>query len=151
MRNSYRTIRGFKNIKKVFMKRIKSILQHECQTRAMRVRLKRKECMTSATRTTRVQQECYTNDTNAIQVKNFSFDNDTTENMFSHPYISYMANERIQGEEQFHSRSYLLEMPCSHVKMRFKSAPQKLNFVMAKAISKVIYLNITARSLHVPA
>ena len=72
-------------------------------TQTKRVRLEQRECMTSATRTTTVQQDCYTNDTSAIQVKNFSFDNDTTENMFSHPYISYMANERIQGEEQFHS------------------------------------------------
>ena len=47
-----------------------------------------------------------------------------------------MANERLQGEEQFHSKNYLLEMPRSHTKMHSKSAPQKLNFVMAKAISK---------------
>ena len=114
-------------------------------TQTKRVRLEQRECMTSATRTTTVQQECYTNDTSAIQVKNFSFDNDTTENMFSHPYISYMANERIQGEEQFHSRSYLLEMPCSHVKIRFKSAPQKLNFVMAKAISKSYIIDCSCK------
>ena len=47
-----------------------------------------------------------------------------------------MANERLQGEEQYHSNNYLLEMPCSHVKMHLESAPQKLNFVMAKDISK---------------
>ena len=47
-----------------------------------------------------------------------------------------MANETVQGEEQFHSKNYLLEMPCSHAKMHLKSAPQKLNFAMAKAISK---------------
>ena len=47
-----------------------------------------------------------------------------------------MANERLQGEEQFHSKNYLEEMPRSHAKMRSKSAPQKLNFVMAKAILK---------------
>ena len=38
-----------------------------------------------------------------------------------------MANERLQGEEQFSSRNYRLEMPRSHAKMRLKSAPQKLN------------------------
>ena len=32
-----------------------------------------------------------------------------------------MTNERPQGEEQFHSKNYLLEIPCSHVKMRLKS------------------------------
>ena len=47
-----------------------------------------------------------------------------------------MANERLQGEEQFHSKNYLLEMSHSHAKMRLKSAPKNLNFVMAKAISK---------------
>ena len=63
----------------------------------------------------------------------FDFDNVTSENMFSHPYISYMANERLQGEKQFHSKDYLLEMPRSHAKIQMKRAPQKLNFVMAKA------------------
>ena len=47
-----------------------------------------------------------------------------------------MANERLQGEEQFRSKSYLLEMPPSHAKIRLESAPEKLNFEMAKAISK---------------
>ena len=47
-----------------------------------------------------------------------------------------MVSERLQGEKQFHSKNYLSKMPCSHAKMRLKSAPQRLNFVMAKAISK---------------
>ena len=47
-----------------------------------------------------------------------------------------MANERLQREEQYHSKNYLLKMPCSHAKMRLKSPPQKRNFVIAKAISK---------------
>ena len=50
-----------------------------------------------------------------------------------------MANERLQGEEQFHSKNYLLEMPLCHAEMHLKSALQKLNFVMAKAISKVTH------------
>ena len=56
--------------------------------------------------------------------------------MLSHPYISYMANERLQEEEQFHSKNYLLEMRRSDAKMHLKSAPQKLNSVMTKATSK---------------
>ena len=52
--------------------------------------------------------------------ENFDFDNDTSKNIFSHPYIYYMASERLQGEEQFHSRNYLLEMPRFHAKMRLK-------------------------------
>ena len=37
---------------------------------------------------------------------------------------------------EVHPKNYLLEMPCSHPKMCLKSAPQKLNFAMAEAISK---------------
>ena len=33
-------------------------------------------------------------------------------------------------------RTTFLKMPRSHAKMRLKSAPEKLNFVMAKAILK---------------
>ena len=113
-----------------------SNLQHECQARATRVRHERSECNTSATLATRVQREGYTNDTSATQMKNFGFDNDTGKNISSHLYIYYMASERLQEEEQFHTKNYLLEMSCFHAKMRLKSAPQKLNFLMAKAISK---------------
>ena len=91
---------------------------------------------TSATRTTRVQHAWDTSGTSATRVRNFYFDNDTTENIYSQPYISYMKNKRLQGEEEFHSKNYLLEMPCSHAKKHLKSAPQKLNFVVPKAISK---------------
>ena len=52
------------------------------------------------------------------------------------PYIYYIAIERLQGEEQFHSKYYVLEMLPSHAKMRLKSAPQKLNFLVAKGVSK---------------
>ena len=50
---------------------------------------------------------------------------------FLHPYISYMANERLQGEEQFHAKNYFLEMPLSQKGL--KGAAQKTRFVMAKA------------------
>ena len=56
-----------------------------------------------------------------------------------------MTNEKIQGEEQFHSKNYLLEMPRSHAKMPLKGAPQKLNFVMAKAISKSYNLDCSCK------
>ena len=48
-----------------------------------------------------------------------------------------MANERLRGEEQHHSKNYLLELSRSHEKIRLKSAPKKLNFEIAKAISKI--------------
>ena len=56
-----------------------------------------------------------------------------------------MASERLQGEEQFHSKNYLLEMSRSHAKMRSKSEPQKLDFVMAKAISKCYTLEYSCK------
>ena len=55
---------------------------------------------------------------------------------FLHPYIYHIASERWHGQEKFHSENYFLEIPSSYAKMRLKSAPQKVNFVMAKAISK---------------
>ena len=71
---------------------------------------------TSATRVTRMQHECDTNDTSetqaqhecgtsAIWVKNFDFENDTGKNIFSHRYTYYMASERLQGEEQSHTKN----------------------------------------------
>ena len=42
--------------------------------------------------------------TSAVQVKNFDFENDASGNIFLHSYISYIANERLQGKEQFHSK-----------------------------------------------
>ena len=91
--------------------------------------------------------ECYTNDTSMTRVKHFDFDNDASENIFSHSYISYMANERSQVLEQFHSKNYLLDMHCSQANIRLKSAPQKLNFVIAKAISKSYQLIVAANIL----
>ena len=43
--------------------------------------------------------------------------------IFSHPYIYYLASERLQGEEQFHTKTYFLEMFRFHAKMHLKSAP----------------------------
>ena len=94
---------------------------------------------------TRMRHECYTNVTSATRVKNFDFRNDASENIFSHlshPFIYYMASERLYGEEQLYSKSnfilfyYLLEMTWSHAKMHLKSAAQKRNFVMGKVKSK---------------
>ena len=64
-----------------------------------------------------------------------------------------MASQRLQGEEEFHCKNYLLEMPLPHVKMRLKSSPQKLNFLMAKGTSKSYTLDCSCilMPLHVPA
>ena len=61
-----------------------------------------------------------------------------------------MASERLQEEEQFHTKNYLLEMSCFHAKMRLKSAPKKINFLMTKAMLKSCTLDC-GMSLHVPA
>ena len=86
----------------------------------------RYESDTSATRITQVRRELYESD----------FDNDVSKNIFSHPYISYIVNGRLEEEKQFRSKNYLLEMPLSHANMRLKSVPPKLDFVIGKAISK---------------
>ena len=123
-------------------------MRHDCntsdtsETRATWVQHK---CNTSATRTTQVRHESYTNDMSATRVENFGFDSYTSKNIFLHPYIYYMASERLQGEEQFHSMNCLLEMPLYHAKMRLKSAPQKLNLLMAKAISKRCTLDCSCK------
>ena len=113
------------------------------ETRATRMWHK---CNASETRTTRVWHSRYTSDTSATRVKNFNFDNDTGKNIFSHPYIYYMVSKRLQGEEQFHTTNYLLEMSCFHAKMCLKSEPQKLT-LMAKAISKSCKLDWAANAL----
>ena len=78
-------------------------------------------------------------------MKNFGFVSETSENIYSHPYISYMANERLQGEQQFHSKNYLLEMRRSHAKILLKSASEELNYVIAKAISKSCTLDCSCK------
>ena len=63
-----------------------------------------------------------------------------------------MANERFQGDEQFHSKKHLLKMPCFHAKIHLKSASQKLTFAMAKATTKSYTLDCSCKcpfvSLH---
>ena len=79
-------------------------VRHECNTNdtsATQLRHEQHECDTIAKRMTQVRHECSTNNTTATRVENFDFNNDTSENIFSHSYISYIANERFQGEEQF--------------------------------------------------
>ena len=103
------------------------------------------KCNKDATQMTRVQHQCYTNNTSATQVKNIDFDNDTGKNIFSQLYIYYMASKRLLGEKQFYYNNYLLEMSRFHPKMHLKSAPQKLNFLMAKAISKRCTLHYSCK------
>ena len=111
-------------------------MQQEWETIDTNVTRVKHKSNTSATRRARVRHEWYTSNTSATRVKNSDFDNDTNKNIFLHPYICYMTSERLQREEQFDSKNYFLEMRHLHAIMHLKSAPQKLNFLMAKDISK---------------
>ena len=86
---------------------------------------------TSAAWVRHEQHEWDTNNTSATPMKNFDFNNDASENIISHSYISYMSNERLQAEEQFHSNA---SFSCQNAIE--KCTTKKLNFVMAKAMSK---------------
>ena len=91
------------------------------------------EYNTSARRVLLERHMCYTNDTSATRVK-------------IHFHIPVLVIWQMKDyKEQFHSKNYLSEMPCSHVKMRLKSVPQKQNFVMAKAISKRYALDCSCK------
>ena len=114
------------------------------------------ECDTSdasETRTIRTRHECYTNDTIATRVKNFDFSNDTSENTFSHPYIYYIESERLQREEQFHSKNYLLKMPCPMPKCIWKVHHKNWILQWQKFyqnfIHYVVAANVLARSREV--
>ena len=104
--------------------------RHECDTNNMsatRMLQERHECNKSAKRTTRVRNEWKILILITTRIKTY----------FHNP-ILYIANERFQAEGHFNFKNYLLTMPCSHAKM---SAPQQLNFVMRKTISKSYTLN----------
>ena len=65
-------------------------------------------------------------------------------NTFSTEHLRWLLLERLQGEEQF-SKNYLSKKPRSHDKILLKSAPQKLKFVMANAISKSCTLDCSCK------
>ena len=108
-------------------------MQHKCNT--SRTLHERHKCNTSATRTTRVQHEW----------KILILITTPVKTNFQTLIISYIASEKIRGEEQFHTKNYLLEMSPFYAKMRSKSAPKKLNFLMAKAISKSCTLDCSCK------
>ena len=56
-----------------------------------------------------------------------------------------MSNQKGQGEELFYSKNHVLQVPPSHAKMRLKSPPQKLKFLMAKDIQKNYTLNCSQK------
>ena len=89
----------------------------------------RHEWDTSDTSATQVRHKRYTNNTSATWVKIFDFDSDTSKNIFLHPYIYYMASERLWEEGQFHSKNYHLEMVETSAARNFNNSwPLHLTF-----------------------
>ena len=93
-------------------------VRHECDTSDTNVTRVRHECDKSETRATRVWHKCDTSTTRTTRVRHdwkILISITTQIKTFSHPYFYYMASERIQGEEQFHSRTIfwkcLVSMP----------------------------------------
>ena len=84
-----------------------------------------------------MRHECYTNETSATRVRNFDFDNDTSQNIFSDPSI-YIANEILQGEEQFHSKKYLL-FPCQNA---FEKCTTKTELCNGKSYINKLYTRL---------
>ena len=56
-------------------------------------------------------------------------------------WLRARSNQRWQEEELFYSKNFVLDVPLSYAKMRLKSAPQKMNFLMVKSIQKSYALN----------
>ena len=66
----------------------------------------------NATRATRVQHKWDTSATRVLQKwhecemnENFGFHNNTSKSIFLHPYIYYLASEKLKGEEQVYSKN----------------------------------------------
>ena len=87
-------------------------------------RHERHECGTNATRTTRVQHECDTSDTSATRVRNLILITTRVKTYF-HTSILAMGQMKDYKEKNFILRTTF-----------WKCAPQELNFVIAKVISK---------------
>ena len=97
---------------------IQSIVQHKCDT--------------SDTNATRLQHECCTNDTHVTRVKIY----------FHAQIFTIMQVKDYKERNNFILRTTL---SCSYAKMRLKNASQKLNFAMAKAISKSYPLDCSCK------
>ena len=79
-------------------------------------------------------------------MRNFNFDNDTSEIYFTPLYQLY-SKWKTTKRETVSFWELTFGKDFSHAKMSLKSAPQKLNFVIAKAISKVYTLDCSCKCL----
>ena len=102
------------------------------------------ECNTSNTSAAQVRHESDTNDTSATWVKNFDFQNETRENMFSHPTLAIWQMKDYKERNNIILKTTFWQCLIPTPK-NVQSAPQILNFVIAKAISKRYTLNCSCK------
>ena len=88
-----------------------------------------------------MQHKYDTSATRATRVKKLDFDNDAGTNIFSHPYIYYMASEKLQGKEQFRIKNYVLEMSRFHANA-FKKYATKTKLFNGKNYVKKLYTRL---------
>ena len=116
-------------------KTIQSILQQEYQIRATRVRQDRHQCNmsdTSATETTRLRREWKILITTRLKT-------------YFHTPILAIWQMNVTKRDTISFKNYLLEILSSCANKSLKNAPQKLNFVIAKALSKSYTLDCCCR------
>ena len=77
-------------------------------------------------------------------MKIFHFDNGTSKNIFSHPDFYYVTSESLQGQKQFHSRNYLLEIFKFHA---FKKCTTKTKLFKSKKSQNLVHQIIAANAL----
>ena len=81
-----------------------------------------------------------TSDTIAKRVRYERHECDTSEKILILITAQVKTFVLYKEKKKIHSKNYLLEVHRSYAKMRLRNAPQKLNFIMAKAIhQKVIH------------
>ena len=113
-------------------------MEQECgtsntsETRATRVQHK---CNASATLMTRVRHGCYTNNTSATRMKNFDFVTIRVKTYFHTVIFTIWQVKDYKERNTLILRTTFWKSLFS-MTMHLKSAPQKLNLLMAKATSK---------------
>ena len=109
--------------------------RHECDTNATRVLHERLECDMSAAKTTRVRHERKILVLIVTRVKTY----------FYTPIFTIWLMKDYKKRNSFILRTAFLHMFCIHVEMHLKSVPQKVDFLITKAISKSCTLDCSCK------
>ena len=113
---------------KIFAISVRSSLIYNTSTKH-----KRHECDTSATR---VRHECYKNNKSVARMKKIDLITIRVKTYFHTPIFTIWQVKDYKETNNFITKATFWKLPCFHAKMRLKNAPQKLKFLMTKAISK---------------